>query len=406
MVSRWRAQVGSVLVATALVPAATVIGVRSGQEGPPGAALVAFASLPADSFLPGPPSGLFRSNGVRGTAFDSQPAQGVSAMRPETGKPGWWLCLSDNGYGTRTNSPDYLLRLYRLRPEWATGSGGGGRVAVGDFIQLSDPARLLPFRIVREDTAERWLTGGDFDPESFVLAPDGTIWIGDEFGPFLLHADAGGRLVAPPFRVSGLQTPDTPGAMPPDAGQPNEANVRRSRGFEGLAASQDGRRLFAMLEGPTLADQAAEARIFEFDAEAGRFTGREWRYPLGAADRSATELVSYAPGRFLVIERDNGHGETARFKRVYAIALGEPGSLVTKAEVVDLLRVANPDRLGGQGEIFTFPFITTEAVWPEDGETLVLANDNNYPATGGRTTGVRDPTEFIRVRLARPLPTS
>lgn len=399
---RWTSVALALIVALLTGPAA--VKTVETQEIPPAASLAAVAVLPTDTFAAGPPAGQFRLNGVRGEAFDSQPVQGVSSMRPDPSAPGWWFCLSDNGFGVRLNSSDYLLRIYRLRPDWRTPSGGSGGVDIGGFLQLSDPGRFVPFPIVREETPERWLTGGDFDPESFVLASDGSWWIGDEFGPFLLHVDAEGRLLAPPFRVDGLRTPDTPGTAPPDAGQPSVANVRRSRGFEGLAIDAAGRRLFAMLEGPTLADPPLESSILEFDLDGGRFTGRAWRYPLEASDHAATELVAYGPGRFLVIERDNGHGPAARFKRVFAIGLGEAGTPAVKHEVVDLLHLADPYRLGGSGARFHFPFITTEAVWPGKDDVLVLANDNNYPATGGRTTGVRDATEFIQLRLAKPLP--
>jgi len=33
------------------------------------------------------------------------------------------------------------------------------------------------------------LTGFDLDVESFVIAKDGTFWVGEEFGPYLLHFD-------------------------------------------------------------------------------------------------------------------------------------------------------------------------------------------------------------------------
>lgn len=370
----------------------------------PAASLTGIAALPPDTFRAGPPSGGFRDNGVRGTAFPSQPVQGTSAMQPDPARPGSWLVLSDNGYGVRWNSADYLLSLYRLRPDWKSAAGGSGTIEVDEVTRLSDPDRHVAFRLVRDDTPERWLTGGDFDPESFVLAADGTFWIGDEFGPFLLHVGPTGSLLAPPYGVPGLKTPDTPGTAPPEAGAPNDANVRRSRGFEGLAREADGARLLAMLEGPAVADPQDEARILEFDPAAGAYTGRVWRYRFEAPGHSATELVGYAPDRYLVIERDNLHGPAARFKRVFAIRLRQPGEPVEKTEVVDLLNVADPDRLGGPGGVFTFPFITTEAVWPLDATTLVLANDNNYPGTGGRVAGQRDPTEFIRLRLAVPLP--
>jgi hypothetical protein len=401
----------SFLIAGACAAAGTAGAFSMQREGAPGlsvpapgATLIGVARLAADTFGAGPQSGVFRDNGVRGTGFPAQPVQGVSAIVPDSEHPGWWFALSDNGYGVRWNSPDYLLCYYSLRPEWRTAHGGPGTVTVGSTVRLADPETRVPFRLTREDTAERWLTGADLDPESFVRMPDRSWWIGDEFGPFLLHVDAAGRLLAPPVGRDGLVSPDRPGLPPPEAGTATPAVVRRSRGFEALARGLGDGRLLALLEGPVTLDPPDRARLLEFDTSTATFTGREWWYPFEAAGHSATEMVPYAPGRYLVIERDNGHGPEAMFKQVFAVEVGEPGSTLRKTLAVDVLKIADPDHLGGSAAVFTFPFITTEAVWAEDDQTLVLANDNNYPATGGRARGVRDATEFIRLRLTRPLP--
>jgi hypothetical protein len=66
--------------------------------------------------------------------FASQPVQGISALI-EGGTPGTYLGLSDNGYGSKANSADYLLRAYFLRPRPAT-----GQVEVLGHISFSDPA--------------------------------------------------------------------------------------------------------------------------------------------------------------------------------------------------------------------------------------------------------------------------
>ncbi len=121
--------------------------------------LVGFASLPADTFAAGPPTGQGISANGRTGPFASPPVQGFSGVQfAEQGN--YWF-LSDNGFGNKTNSTDYPLRIYRLAPNFR-GSGGDASVNVLSFIQFSDPDRKIPFPIQNENTAERVLTGGDF----------------------------------------------------------------------------------------------------------------------------------------------------------------------------------------------------------------------------------------------------
>lgn len=155
--------------------------------------LVGYAELPADTFAEGPSSGNFIETDNRETPFDSQPVQGFSGVQFADEDSFWFL--SDNGFGSKSNSADYLLRIYQVDPDFAGSENGDGSVEVENFIQLSDPNQVVPFDIVNEGTSDRLLTGADFDIESFVLAEDGTIWIGDEFGPFLLHFNGEGELI-------------------------------------------------------------------------------------------------------------------------------------------------------------------------------------------------------------------
>ncbi|WP_299402242.1 alkaline phosphatase [Acaryochloris sp. IP29b_bin.148] len=166
--------------------------------------LEGFASLPADTLVEGPPAGNddgegnpIDANGRTGP-FDGQPVQGFSGVQFADSEGSFWF-LSDNGFGSQENSADYLLRLYKVDPNFAGSEGGDGSVEVEAFIQLSDPKGLIPFDIQNGETPERLLTGADFDIESFVLDSKGDIWIGEEFGPYLLHFDANGTLVDAPI---------------------------------------------------------------------------------------------------------------------------------------------------------------------------------------------------------------
>ncbi|MEH2213794.1 esterase-like activity of phytase family protein [Nostoc sp.] len=163
--------------------------------------LVGFASLPADTFSDGPASGADVSANGRTGPFPGQPIQGFSGVQFANSNSLYFL--SDNGYGSKDNSEDFLLRINRLDPNFKGTENGDGTVKVLDYIQLSDPNNKVPFEIVNEGTTGRLLTGADFDVESFVFDKDGTIWVGDEFGPYLLHFDASGKLLEAP-----IATPD------------------------------------------------------------------------------------------------------------------------------------------------------------------------------------------------------
>ena len=221
--------------------------------------LEGFASLPADSFAPGPTSGQLipppPPNGRMTPFVDQQPVQGFSSvLRASNGD---FLAMPDNGFGAKDNSPDYVLRVYRLSPDFRTKGGGSGTIDVKSYITLRDPDRRITFPIVADaqfypGTAipvdpriqrGRWLTGGDFDIESVREALDGSLWFGEEFGPFLIHTDATGKVLDAPYPLPNVKSPQNPflgsGAF----------NLPRSKGFEGMAISPSGSTLYPMLEG-------------------------------------------------------------------------------------------------------------------------------------------------------------
>ena len=169
----------------------------------------------------------------------TQPVGGFSALL-DAGNGDFWA-MPDNGFGTKANSRSFILRLYKVKPNWRTEWSGKGTVNVKSAITLSDPDEKVPFPIVNEATPERILTGGDFDIESVRQAPDGTFYFGEEFGPFIVHVDATGKVLDAPVaipRIAGqprVMSPDNPYLF----GRTN--NLGGSSGFEAMALSHDGK---------------------------------------------------------------------------------------------------------------------------------------------------------------------
>lgn len=352
--------------------------------------------LPAATFGEPVPSGagIETANGVP-VPFAAQPVQGFSAnlVQPD----GSYLVLSDNGYGTKANSADFLLAVHRL-----TDPGTGTlQVAPGGFT-LSDPYAKVTWPLTR---ADRRLTGADFDPESFRQAPDGTFWFGEEFGPYLLHTDAAGRLLEAPVPLPGVRSPDNP-----ELGTAT-ADLASSKGFEGMAQSADGRYLFPLLEGPVAGDGPQDLRAYRYDTVERRYRGEAFTYRLESPRNAIGDMTQVDDHRFLVLERDNGQGPTAVFKAVFLVdtsvtdATGHP----LKTQLVNLMAVPDPDGVAGDlskdSGFLSFPFTTIESVDVVGDHRIVVGNDNNFPFSAGRTPGVPDDDEFLTIEVQTDLST-
>jgi hypothetical protein len=438
------------LTATALV----TVPALAQQEHP--ATLDGHAYLDADTFVPVPqdapeglsvsakftgpdnlrteqleslePSSFMSADGApRVTGADrphaGQPVQGFSGIKP-AGDGDYWV-MADNGFGNKANSPDAMLMVHRVDPDWER-----GEVELEETVYLKDPNKVLPFQLTNENSAERYLTGSDFDPESFQIV-DGKFWFGDEFGPYLFATDKNGVVTDfHQIEMDGevVRSPDHFALkLPTEPGGSVDFKVRRSRGLEGMAASQDGEFLYPMFEGPLYLDgeperteQGPVLRILEFDVSEGDFTGRHFKYQLEQDGLSIGDFNSFAEGRALVIERDWGEGRPdqacagepapdcfnvpAEFKRVYAIDMRgvEDGGFVEKTGYVDLMDIADPNDnavLGGDGDKFTFPLVTIEDVHAVDDQHIIVGNDNNYGVSMGRTLGEQDHNELILLEV-------
>ena len=439
------------------------------------AQLLARSVLPAETYRHGsPPSGAFLSaqeretaaaNGIDGPAsgpyLREQPVQGFSSMVPA--EDGTWWALADNGYAWRDNSADFQLVIYRLDPRF--GNAQGPRLL--ETVVLRDPERHLSWTVVcdpgsgsrlpdfsfnalppksaacGDDPAARILTGFDLDPESFVRAPDGTFWIGEEFGPFLVHVAADGRVLAPPVPVPGVRSPQNPFLELGQRKKPERPTLAASRGFEGLAISPDGLRLWGLLEGAVEEDEAQDLRLYAYDLAQGKLLNGFLRVPLelpsqtvnlaglvdGSGARVYPDAVAPPPGpvsigelkavndrQLLLIERDNlgDDVEAPRFKKIFLIDVSQATRerRVGKTLLLDLLAIPDPAGLGDDGDFFRLPFYTIESVHVVDERTLLVASDNNFPFSNGRAHSrsadrlgplAADPTEIVLVRLGAAL---
>jgi predicted extracellular nuclease len=238
---------------------------------------------------------------------------------------------------------------------------------------------------------------GDIDPEALALTEDGTLFLASEGVPHRGVNPLIGR-----FRLDGSLkgTQDLPEHYLPDAG--GTRGVRDNLGFEGLAVSPDGSRLFAAAENALLQDGPAAdlnavspTRLLEIEVSTGRQVA-EYLYEVGPVPdepRPATafrtngisEILALDNHRLLVLERSFsvGVGNTVR---IYLVNLqgaanirgidslrdtNAPASApLSKTLVADIGELGvEPDNIEG---------MAFGPMLPDRRRLLVLISDNNF----------------------------
>lgn len=176
-----------------------------------------------------------------------------------------------------------------------------------------------------------------FDPEGIRPSRQGTYFVSDEYGPWVCEFSLEGKLmrrldVPPKFSVPHLAAADE------DRIAGNDHGRVANHGFEGLAITADGARLFALLQGPLIQDHGRDGtncRLLEIELATGRT--RELCVPLAAKTHSFNEILAIDDHRFLAIERDHEKGKKARDKAIVLL------------DISDASDVSKIDRLPAEG---------------------------------------------------------
>jgi hypothetical protein len=199
------------------------------------------------------------------------------------------------------------------------------------------------------------------DDEGVVEVGDGTIWVSDEYGPYVYHYDKRGELlgaIRPPeaFIPKRLDSNGHPvddfSANSPPIGvtyNPSKGNPvsgrQNNQGFEGLAISPDHRKLFILLQSALIQDlntadikhTRRNTRLMAYDIGHGKpeLVG-EYVVQLpnfGALLVAAqSEMLALNDHQFLVLARDSGAG----------FSLASDTSLYRSVDVIDIADPAHP----------------------------------------------------------------
>jgi hypothetical protein len=256
------------------------------------------------------------------------------------------------------------------------------------------------------------------DTEGIATAADGSFWVADEYGPSIFHVAANGTVLVrwvPQGCGDSFAGADYPvvEALPAIA-----AHRQLNRGFEALALSADGRRLFLAFQSP-LAHPDEEAhrharhvRLWELDVATGAVT-RQFLYLLdkpgsfrrdgahGEVDRADLKLCDIAmigPQAMLVLER------ASATTKLYTVALDDDRALDPRH--LDIATRPTIEQESAAGE--SLPHLAKTLILSTDDHpqidadlegvalltprTLLLVNDNDFGVAGV-------PTRFWRIDL-------
>jgi hypothetical protein len=247
---------------------------------------------------------------------------GLSALE-YSGHDDVYYALPDRGPGDGGARYHCRWQMIELKPPVAGNSHGSARVVGTTLLTATDGKPLIGVSTAFDphgpDGNHR------FDPEGIRLGPSGSLFISDEYGPYVFEFDSTGR------QIRALDVPARFSIAHPAATKEAEIEGNTSgrvsnAGFESLAISPNGQRLYALIQLPLLQDsqrskkgkvKGLNCRLLEIDLAGGKT--REFLYPLDREGNKTSEILAVDDHRFLVIERDGQTGQIAAFKKIMKI---------------------------------------------------------------------------------------
>ena len=227
---------------------------------------------------------------------------------------------ADEIYGLADRGPNVdgrtagekVLPVPNFHPQIAKLKLAGGVASLEQIITLSgkDGAPLVGLVDPQASTGESLvdLNGNRLPPsdhgldsEGLVAMPDGTFWVSDEYGPFVVHFDANGKELE---RFS-----------PFDGTLPKELSLRSpNQGMEGLTITPDGGTLVGIMQSALdtrglvgSPGSVPLTRIVTINL-ANRGDVREYLYPLANPQQTkvaVSEITALSATTFLIDERDD-----------------------------------------------------------------------------------------------------
>jgi len=290
------------------------------------------------------------------SAFTFQPA--TWSRKPDGSFGGTLFAQPDRGYNVNATS-NYRSRYYKIDLVFRPAPGGSAaqnqvvmtqldtvlfKEADGTFLTSYDPgSNTVATRAGFPPLPAAFNGRISLDAEGIVVNADGSLWVSDEYGPYVWKFAADGTLLGatrPPEALVGKRNgSDSFASNNPPVGQPapTPANPitgrQNNQGLEGLSVTPDGKTLFTLLQSAARQDGGTggtsatrfNTRLLAYDISGanpvlkGHYVVQLPTFTQGANTLVAaqSEILAVNSTQILVLARDSGNGRGLNPTSVY-----------------------------------------------------------------------------------------
>jgi hypothetical protein len=265
-----------------------------------------------------------------------------SALALDPRKPGYFYLLTDRGPNTDSTDADKkVFPLPRYAPQIGRFRLQGDKLVLVKVIEirnatgkkitgLPNPKHGNTGEIAVDMKGRELGTDPDgLDSEGLVALKDGSFWISDEYGPWLVHVSPQGRIME---RI---------GPFPAAKSLPKVLALRRpNRGMEGLTVTPDGGTLVGLMQNPVdnpdagIRKTSRLNRLVAFDPRSG--ASKQFAYMLDGTHTVVSEIAAVTDHTFVVIERDQLYQgdpkSPSKLKRIYKIDIAQATDISDPAD--------------------------------------------------------------------------